>query len=88
MTQHGSDSHQQWVLSDWFCSHTHDGSNVGVPQLHPLGNFIHGLQGDKEDNGLMLCLLHLTAFHAAPNRVSSHMKMLSAVSLFDGALKG
>ena len=55
MTQCGSGVHQQWVLSDRFCGHTHDSGNVGMPELHPLGNFIHGLQGKR--NGLWLYFL-------------------------------
>lgn len=83
MIQHGSDAHQQWVLSDWFCSHTHDSSNVGMPELHPLGNFIHGLQGNEMGCDSTLYFLLVVCFAASkclllfadveiPNAVSLH----------------
>lgn len=74
--------HQQWVFSDRFCGHTHDSSNVGMPQLHPLGNLVHGLQGKRNGlwrhtllcvSGLVCCVkrLLLSSDVEAPNAASA-----------------
>ena len=37
------EAYQQGVLSDRLCGNSHDSGNVGMPQLHPLGDLIHCL---------------------------------------------